>query len=79
MSGIIGTKKFKFCLLGDTVVKAAHMEKWGTPDCIHASQNMVDLVPDEPWEQVHNLKHSHHHDSQYHAGNLKEETYLLKV
>ena len=71
MSGIIGTKKFKFCLLGDTVVKAAHMEKWGTPDCIHCSQEIVDLVPEEGWEKCKVL-----HDSEllYH-----EQTYLLHV
>ena len=50
MSGIVGTRKLKFCLLGDMTVKAAQMEKYGRPDLIHASQEMVDLVPGESWE-----------------------------
>ena len=50
MSGVVGTKNFKFCLFGDMTVKAAQMEKWGVPDCIHASQELVDFVPEEAWE-----------------------------
>ena len=49
ISGIIGTKNVKFSLFGDDVVTAATMEKTGTPDCIHASSSVVDLVPDEDW------------------------------
>ena len=40
----------KFCTFGDLVVTAAEMEKSGTPGCIHASQDVVDLVPEEQWE-----------------------------
>ena len=32
------------------MVTAAEMEKSGTPGCIHASQDVVDLVPEEQWE-----------------------------
>ena len=58
MSGIIGTTKLKFCLLGDMVVTAASMEKLGTPDCIHASQEMVGFAPDEAWQEHEPLKSS---------------------
>lgn len=58
MSGIIGTTKLKFCLLGDMVVTAASMEKLGTPDCIHASQETVDFVPGEAWKKHEPLKSS---------------------
>ena len=51
MSGIIGTKNLKFCLLGDAVATAAEMESSGTPDCIHASEALVGLVSDEKWEK----------------------------
>ena len=58
MSGIIGTKNLKFCLLGDAVETAAEMESTGTPECIHASEALADLVPDEKWEKskVANVK-----------------------
>jgi class 3 adenylate cyclase len=49
ISGIVGSKRPKLTLLGELVVRAAHLEKWGTPDCIHTSREMADLVPEEPW------------------------------
>jgi class 3 adenylate cyclase len=51
ISGIVGTKKLKFCLLGDTVVRAAQMEKRGVSDCIHVSQEVSGRVPGEPWRE----------------------------
>ena len=51
ISGIIGTRNFKFSLLGDDVTIAAAMEKTGVPDCIHASEDIVKLVPEERWEK----------------------------
>ena len=51
ISGIIGTRNFKFSLLGDDVTIAAAMEKTGVPDCIHASEDVVKLVPEERWEK----------------------------
>jgi class 3 adenylate cyclase len=51
ISGIIGTRNLKFSLLGDVVVTAAHMEQLGRPDHIHASQQVVELTPEEPWEK----------------------------
>ena len=51
MSGIIGTKNLKFCLLGDAVETAADMEINGTPDYIQASEALADLVPGEKWEK----------------------------
>merc|ERR1712144_99589 len=51
VSGIIGTKNLKFCLLGDAVETAADMEINGTPDYIQASEALADLVPGEKWEK----------------------------
>ena len=33
------------------VVTATHMEQLGKPDCIHASQQIVDITPEETWER----------------------------
>ena len=49
ISGVIGTRNLKFSLLGDDVVTAALMEKTGTPDSIHASEDIVCLVSREQW------------------------------
>jgi class 3 adenylate cyclase len=68
ISGIIGTKKLKFCLHGDLVETAAVMEKSGTPDCIHASEDFAHLVPEESWQRkTKNDK------------GKKRQTYLLYV
>merc|ERR1739848_257556 len=67
MSGIIGTKNLKFCLLGDAVATAAEMESTGTPDCIHASEALADLVSDEKWEKCKVVR------------GLGMNTYLLRV
>jgi ubiquitin carboxyl-terminal hydrolase 48 len=74
ISGIIGTKNFKFCLFGDLVSTAAEMEKRGTSDCIHASQDLVDLVPEEAWQkEKKNSIRNNQNDS------AKKQTYLLCV
>ena len=65
ISGIVGARKLKFCLLRDTVVRAAQMEKGGVPDCIHASQEVAGRVPGEPWRER--------------LGTGGESTYLLSV
>merc|ERR1712039_225091 len=49
ISGIVGTRNIKYCLLGSDVVTAALMEHLGVPDNIHASQEIVDLLPGEDW------------------------------
>ena len=49
ISGIVGTRNIKYCLLGRDVVTAALMEHLGIPDNIHASQEIVDLLPGEDW------------------------------
>merc|ERR1711959_423908 len=51
ISGIVGTRNIKYCLLGSDVVTAALMEHLGVPDNIHASQEIVDLLPEEDWVQ----------------------------
>ena len=71
ISGIIGNKILKFCLFGDMVSTAAEMEKRGTPDCIHASQDLVDLVPEEAWQN--NSIRKNKNDS------AKKQTYLLCI
>ena len=51
ISGIVGTKSLRFCLLGDTVDVAAAMEQGGVPGCIHASEAVVELAPGYAWER----------------------------
>ena len=51
ISGVIGTRNLKFSLLGDDVVTAALMEKTGTPDSIHASEDIVGLASREQWSR----------------------------
>merc|ERR1712032_1716213 len=51
MSGIVGMRNFRFCLFGDTMNTAARMEQKSVADCIHTTQDVVDLVPDECWEK----------------------------
>jgi len=67
VSGIIGTKNLRFCLLGDAVETAAEMESTGTPDCIHASEALAGLVSDEKWEKCKVVR------------GLGMNTYLLRV
>ena len=50
MSGIVGTQKLKFCLLGEAVDVARAMEEHGVPGCIHATQEVVNLNPGLAWE-----------------------------
>ena len=51
MSGIVGTKNFRFTLFGDTMNTAARMEQHSLPGCVHTTQDVVDLVPDCRWEK----------------------------
>ena len=50
ISGVVGTKSLRFCLLGEAVDVAAAMEQGGVPGCIHASEAVVELAPDHDWE-----------------------------
>ena len=68
MSGIVGTRNLKFCLLGEAVSMASHMEKTGVPDHIHVSQDIADLLPDEDWMEC-----------EAREGDRGGPTYLLKV
>jgi len=56
MSGIVGTKNFRFCLFGDAMNTAARMVQNGSADCIHATKDVADLVPDQPWERLKEIK-----------------------
>ena len=72
----------KFSLIGDLVVTAAEMEKSGTPDCIHASQDLVDLVPDEPWKkklQQQQKKKRNTMKTDKDSLGQQQQTYLLLV
>ena len=51
ISGVVGTKSLRFCLLGEAVDVAAAMEQGGVPGCIHASEAVVDLAPGYAWER----------------------------
>ena len=70
ISGVIGTRNLKFSLLGDDVVTAALMEKTGTPDSIHASEDIVGLVSREQWTTCKVVK------GRYGRG---VQTYLLEM
>ena len=71
----------KFSLIGDLVVTAAEMEKSGTPDCIHASQDLVDLVPDEPWKKKLQQQKKKRNNMKTDKDSLgqQQQTYLLLV
>ena len=56
MSGIVGTRNFRFCLFGDTMNTAARMEQKSAAECIHTTQDVVDLVPDECWEKLKKIE-----------------------
>ena len=70
ISGVIGTRNLKFSLLGDDVVTAALMEKTGTPDSIHASEDIVGLASREQWTSCKVVKG-------YHGQSV--QTYLLDM
>ena len=71
----------KFSLIGDLVVTAAEMEKSGTPDCIHASQDLVDLIPDEPWKKKLQQQQKKRNTMKTDKDSLEQQqqTYLLLV
>ena len=50
ITGIVGTKSLRFCLLGEASEGAATLEKNGTAGFIHTSQDVVDLAPNYKWE-----------------------------
>ena len=56
ISGIVGTKNLRFCLFGDTMNTAARMEQKSSPECIHTTQDVVDLIPDGGWEKLKKLE-----------------------
>ena len=70
MSGIVGTKNFRFCLFGDTMNTAARMEQKGTAACVHTTQDVVDLVPGERWEKLAKMEVK---------GKGSMQTYLLRL
>ena len=70
MSGIVGTRNFRFCLFGDTMNTAARMEQKSVADCIHTTQDVVDLVSDECWEKLKKIDFK---------GKGLMQTYLLRV
>merc|ERR1719247_1479573 len=70
MSGIVGTRNFRFCLFGDTMNTAARMEQKSVAECIHVTQDVVELVPDESWEKRKKIDFK---------GKGLMQTYLLRV
>jgi class 3 adenylate cyclase len=54
LSGIVGTKRMNFCLLGESVNLAARLEQTGCPDMIHASDVVKSFSEMEPWEKKTN-------------------------
>ena len=70
MSGIVGTRNFRFCLFGDTMNTAARMEQRSEPECIHTTRDVIDLVPNESWEKLRRMEVK---------GKGLMQTYLLRV
>ena len=70
MSGIVGTRNFRFCLFGDTMNTAARMGQKSIPQHIQTTQDVVDLVPDECWEKLQKIEVK---------GKGLMQTYLLKM
>mmetsp|Transcript_6556 Transcript_6556/g.15970 ORF Transcript_6556/g.15970 Transcript_6556/m.15970 type:complete len:316 (+) Transcript_6556:260-1207(+) len=68
ISGIVGTRSLKFCLFGDSVETAAAMERAGVPGCVHASQDLARLLPEERWEEREAAR-----------DKASKATYLLRV
>lgn len=70
----MGTRNMKFCLLGDGPVVAATMEKTGSPDQIHASEDIAFLLPDEDWVESKVVE-----TKVVGVDGQRVQTYLLKV
>ena len=70
MSGIVGTKNFRFCLFGDTMNTAARMEQTSMAECIHVTEDVVCLAPGYSWKKLKKLDVK---------GKGKMQTYLLHV
>ena len=71
MSGIVGTRNFRFCLFGDAMNTAARMEQTNKcTECIQTTQDVVDLVPEESWEKLKKIEVK---------GKGLMQTYLLRV
>merc|ERR1711959_565917 len=51
LSGIVGAKNVRFCLLGETVTIASKFEQTGSADKIHASDIVQTLTPEEDWKE----------------------------
>ena len=49
LSGIVGTRNLRFCVLGESVRVAQKLEESGKPDHLHASHVVRALVPGECW------------------------------
>ena len=49
LSGIVGTRNLRFCVLGESVRLAQKLEESGKPDHLHASHVVRVLVPGECW------------------------------
>jgi len=51
LSGIVGARNVRFCLLGETVTIASKFEQTGSADKIHASDIVQTLTPEEDWKE----------------------------
>ena len=50
VSGIVGTRNLRFCILGESVSIAAKLEQSGRPDMIHASATVREMAPKFHWK-----------------------------
>ena len=52
VSGIVGTRNLRFCILGESVSIAAKLEQSGRPDMIHASATVREMAPKFHWKRA---------------------------
>jgi len=74
VSGIVGTRNLRFCILGESVSIAAKLEQSGRPDMIHASATVREMAPKFHWKPAQSSSPSRRGRG---GGEAEKKTYLL--